>query len=371
MKIEKNTATIMSSNGQFYKVTFKGKSPKIGQEFSGKVITKTRFINKNLITAACIFFVILFGGVSFAYYTPASTIEININPSMQIKTNIFNRIISCKPLNNDGKKLLASINLTHKLLDDGLKEIIEQSKKDNFINNSYVKSENIIQVKISTSNNQKVDLPKFEEEILTNNLNADIVNDGTVKHIESNKNSDNSSNTNNSSSNNTNTNSSSTSTNTISNTSNNTTNSAINGSNNYQSNNPTSNIPNGFNNNENGSVNNGPTNNSFPNNSPVNNTPNNNILQNQPINNIPDNNIRPTPYYNNSTNNDSGVKPYINDPSKDKSNIIPNNNLPTNEGIVPNQNQTFNNGILVTPTIPMNNFSNNNFFSIPDTTKKP
>lgn len=351
MKIEKNTATIMSSNGQFYKVSFKGKSPQIGQEFSGKVITKKRFINKKLVTAACIFFAILFAGISFAYYTPSSTIEININPSMQIKTNIFNRIISCKPLNADAKKLLTSINLNHKLLDDGLKEIIEQSKKDNFINNNYVKSGKLIQVKISNSNNQKVDLPKFEEEILTNNLNADIFDDGTVKHIESNKNPDSISNTNNRSSNNS--------------TSTDTSNPAVNDSNNNQSNNPDSNIPNDFNNNKNGPVDKGSKNNSS-----VKNTPNNNISPNHPINNIPGNNIRTTPY-NNPTNNNPGVRPSRNDSSKDKSNIIPNNNLPQNDGIDSGRNHTVNNGILVTPPAPMNNFSNNNLFSIPDTTRKP
>lgn len=188
MKTEKSAVTIMCPSGKFYRVRAIGKLPEIGEDFTGKVLNKKIHYNK-FIAAACLCFMLI-GSSAYAYCAPAATILVNINPSIEIKTNIFGKIVACKALNDDGSKVLKDINIKNKSLVDGLNSILDQSKIDNFIDDNYIETGKTIRIEVSTKNNKQVDLSGFEKYLSNNNLNADIVNAGIEKRIEGNKNSD-------------------------------------------------------------------------------------------------------------------------------------------------------------------------------------
>jgi len=177
MKIEKNSVFIMTSSGEFFKVRTLSKSPKIGEEYTG-ILKKENGLIKILITAACLLFMALSGGGVYTYYTPTSSIIINMNPSIELQANRWIRIIKCSALNKDGETVLKAISIKNKPLNQGLNLIIEQSKKDDFINEKYIEDGKVISIQLSTKNNKSLDLSKFEEYAAKSKLSLKINSNG-------------------------------------------------------------------------------------------------------------------------------------------------------------------------------------------------
>jgi hypothetical protein len=198
MQLEKKHAFIMTSTGEFLKVMLDGRAPNIGEVYSGK-LAKTIPFYKYTAVAASMLFVLLSGGISYAYYTPTASIEVNINPSIELKVNRWDKILKSVPLNSDGEKVLSTLNIKNKTLNDGLDLIIEEAKKDNFINESYIESGKVITVSVKDNKlDKKLDLSKFEAYAKKNNLNIKINsieeekknNDASQKSVPNNKDDD-------------------------------------------------------------------------------------------------------------------------------------------------------------------------------------
>ena len=48
------------------------------------------------------------------YFTPRSVISVDINPSVEMEVNMFDRVISVKGYNEDGQQLADSVDVVHK-----------------------------------------------------------------------------------------------------------------------------------------------------------------------------------------------------------------------------------------------------------------
>ena len=59
-----------------------------------------------------------------AYFTPTSAISIDINPSVELEINRFDRVITVEGLNDDGTALAAELNVRFLSYDDALEQII-------------------------------------------------------------------------------------------------------------------------------------------------------------------------------------------------------------------------------------------------------
>ena len=59
-----------------------------------------------------------------AYFTPTSAISIDINPSVELEINRFDRVITVEGLNDDGTALAAELNVRFMSYDDALEQII-------------------------------------------------------------------------------------------------------------------------------------------------------------------------------------------------------------------------------------------------------
>lgn len=182
MKIEKNIAYIMTATGEFAKIKIdKNKPlPTIGSEYCGLII-KNNFIKSNVLrytTAACLAFIILLtSGGAYSYYKPVSTVTVSINPAIELKSNIWNKVIYVNPLNSDGKKITEEISLKNKMVDDALVSIINQAKKDKFIDENYNEMDKVITVNIS---GKEPKILSFENEIKKDDLNAKVYSNGST-----------------------------------------------------------------------------------------------------------------------------------------------------------------------------------------------
>lgn len=170
-------ACLMTSDGSFVKVKIKGSSmPQEGQIYSGEMYKSIPNFKLPLIAAMTSFFVFLGGGM-YTYYTPAAELTIDMNPSVKLTLNRWNRIIKSTSLNSDGEIILSSIKLSNKKVDDGLELIVNQAITDNFINDEYKENGSFISVHITENKNQNIDLTEFEKSIKTQDLNIEVVHE--------------------------------------------------------------------------------------------------------------------------------------------------------------------------------------------------
>lgn len=181
MKIQHSTVYLMTSDGEFVKVRLDKKKPlpMIGSEYSGKVIKNT-FIKSDIIkyaSVACLMlFTLLGGGGAYAYYKPVSTVTISINPVIELKSNVWKKVISSSPLNGDGKRILQEISLKNKTVEDALFLVLDQAKKDKFIDENYIKT-NTVQISIK---GKELNLSSFENKTNKDSLSVKIDNNGTI-----------------------------------------------------------------------------------------------------------------------------------------------------------------------------------------------
>lgn len=66
---------------------------------------------------------LLLGGRWF-YFTPTAEISIDINPSIELGVNRFDRVISVKGLNEDGQELTKGLDIKYKSCEDALERIL-------------------------------------------------------------------------------------------------------------------------------------------------------------------------------------------------------------------------------------------------------
>lgn len=171
-------ANLLTPSGEFIKVSCNGKKPGIGESFQGYEVSNNifHFNAKGLAAAACIMFILTIGGGVKAYYSPVATVLVNINPHIELKVNYFNRIISTKALNDDGSKILSEVKVRNVNINEGLQMIIDQSEKDKFIDDDYIKTKTV-SVDID---GKEIDISKFRANVQASNLSIKIQTNGDI-----------------------------------------------------------------------------------------------------------------------------------------------------------------------------------------------
>ena len=89
------------------------------------------------------------------YLSPSGYISLDVNPSVEIETNRFGKVISVKGINDDAKKLLTDYKLKDHDLDDVVENIVDRMISEGYISES--KKNDILIT---------VDDPKMPEETL-------------------------------------------------------------------------------------------------------------------------------------------------------------------------------------------------------------
>lgn len=179
MEVKSNTAILLTSSGEFVKVCYSGKAPIVGETYTGIIKNEKSLIKQ--LAAAIVLFVILIsgGGTAYAYFTPVATVQVNINPSIEIKVNRFDKIIESVPMNNDGKTLLQKLQLKNKNINEALILVVEEAKKENFINKEYISKGKTISITISSKNaNETININKFQKYIEEVKINTHIDDNG-------------------------------------------------------------------------------------------------------------------------------------------------------------------------------------------------
>ena len=135
-----------------------------------KVHKKTNFMYIKLSTVLASFIFILIGGILF-FNNPTSYVSIDINPSIMISSNVFDKVVKIEPLNDSASEVIKNLNLYGKNVSDAVNEIVNSAT-----NLGYIKEEsedNAIIITTYCDNQQKRN--EMQEQIhykLNQNLNS-------------------------------------------------------------------------------------------------------------------------------------------------------------------------------------------------------
>lgn len=77
--------------------------------------------------------ILFFIGGSWIFMTPTAYISIDINPSLELGINRFNRIVSVEGYNDDGDNLAESLNITFMNYNDALDEILSSQSIEDYL----------------------------------------------------------------------------------------------------------------------------------------------------------------------------------------------------------------------------------------------
>lgn len=86
---------------------------------------KGKTINYHRLASAFACIAFLAVGSHWLYFTPTVEISIDINPSVELDVNRFNRIISFESYNDDGQKLMDSLDIKFMDYSEAINQIIE------------------------------------------------------------------------------------------------------------------------------------------------------------------------------------------------------------------------------------------------------
>lgn len=111
-------------------------------------------LSQHLLSFVASFFLIILLGIgsTFAYFTETSAVSIDINPSIELGLNRFNRVISATGYNTDGTILLSQIKLQHKSYKQAMETLLEN---EHFI--PYLTEDNTLLVTIVSNNDKVID----------------------------------------------------------------------------------------------------------------------------------------------------------------------------------------------------------------------
>lgn len=104
------------------------------------------------VASACCLVLILFAGIGL-YFTPTARINIEINPSIELGINRFDKVVSVNPLNDDGKKLAESLDIKFVGYDEALQKILDNKSVEAMLSDNEVMTVTVIETNTVQSAN--------------------------------------------------------------------------------------------------------------------------------------------------------------------------------------------------------------------------
>ena len=88
--------------------------------------------------AACACLLLALLGGRWLYFTPTAEISIDINPSIELHINRFDRVISVHDFNEDGQALLNALDIKYKNYEDALEQILNHGTLAALLSNNQI-----------------------------------------------------------------------------------------------------------------------------------------------------------------------------------------------------------------------------------------
>lgn len=105
-------------------------------EMQNELRQQHRITARKLVLAFSTFVIILFSCVfSYnLYFTPSVYLDIDVNPSIELSINRFDRVIGAYAYNSDGEEILSNLNIKHKNCNEAVQIIMDIITENGYLN---------------------------------------------------------------------------------------------------------------------------------------------------------------------------------------------------------------------------------------------
>ena len=135
-QIEGKHAVVLTQDGAFHKVRAKPYMEtgiEIDMDQPAGKVQSTRLIMKVTSIAAAALLTLGVGYGAYSYAMPYSYVHLDINPSIELTANVYDRIIKAEALNEDGQKLLEGKNLKNSSIETGVSDLLGIAVKKGYL----------------------------------------------------------------------------------------------------------------------------------------------------------------------------------------------------------------------------------------------
>lgn len=153
MEIHKDKVIVLTKDGSFLEVNRGNRILDIGQE----IIIDTnknlrRQIIRRFVSVAAVFILLLTTGYGvYGYYTPYGYVNVDINPSVELAYNLYNRVIDIKGLNEDGDILISKVkDYRNKPIEKVINEVVDRAVEEDYVK---PQEENVILITVTEKKN--------------------------------------------------------------------------------------------------------------------------------------------------------------------------------------------------------------------------
>ena len=132
IEVKDKDAILLCDDGQF--VTTNRRDYAIGDV----IMTNTNPIKKHVLAmaATAAAFVLLFSAGIYAYMSPYYYVSVDVNPSIVMKANRFERVIGMEAMNDDAKAVLSEINWKNKTVEQVMNETLLEIEQEGYFEQS-------------------------------------------------------------------------------------------------------------------------------------------------------------------------------------------------------------------------------------------
>jgi hypothetical protein len=120
-------AAVLLTDGQMIKI--KNKAYTIGQEINYTLERPAKSTGISKIIAMAAMFLIFFGSSAWFYSQPYYEVSVDVNPSVLLTVNAFERVIDVTYMNEDAKEALKHSSLKHQNIKNAVSHVIDDIDK--------------------------------------------------------------------------------------------------------------------------------------------------------------------------------------------------------------------------------------------------
>lgn len=123
----------------------------ISKKTHGYTKSRKTFNYKLVLPAAALCLALfLFTGIKL-YFTATVRINIDINPSLELGINRFNKVVSVKPLNKDGEELAKTLDIKFENYDKALREILDNKSVEALLSDNDIMTVTVVETNTAQS----------------------------------------------------------------------------------------------------------------------------------------------------------------------------------------------------------------------------
>lgn len=179
MEVGEDSAIIMTKEGEFLKVKKPSPNVSAGEEITSTTVDVNRYSFMKYAAIAATFLLLL---IPFTYFQQAMAtvayVNVDINPSLEMGINKYNKVNSVKALNSDGEALVKDMPLKDLDINEALDKVISGAKEKGYINDD---KQNNIEIALVTIKESQVNISQESLVKYAENLAPKINVDATVK----------------------------------------------------------------------------------------------------------------------------------------------------------------------------------------------